>query len=428
MVGVSPYAPCASSGGSNGQTRTYYIAADKVTWDYAPGSVNRITGQPFGDAESLWVSSGPHQIGKVLKKALYREYTDATFTRLKPRPKEWEHLGFLGPLLRAEVGDTIQVTLKNNLRFPVSLHPHGVFYQKDSEGAPYQDGSGDQSKKAVPPGATYTYTWQVPERAGPGHEDMSSVLWMYHSHVNEIADVNAGLVGPMIITARGMAKPDGTPKDVDREFVIAFASTVETESPYLQENIQRYASDPKNVKVVMSPFGPVIVSPETGPEGPDFALRESLNGFVFGNLPGLTMKAGERVRWYLMATSNFELHAPHWHGNTVLIQHMRTDVGTLLTMGMLVADMVPDNPGTWLLHRHVGPHLRGGMQALYTVEPKAPSKPLQSASATGLEVRAVREPPRAVAEGPRVSGLRRCSRGGESRNASVHQEFNRLSA
>ncbi len=355
------------------QTHTYYIAAEEVTWDYAPGGINQITGRPFGDAESLWIASGPHRIGKVLKKALYREYTDATFTRLKPRPKQWEHLGFLGPLLRAEVGDTIQVVFKNNLRFPVSMHPHGVFYQKDSEGAPYHDGSGDESKKAVPPGATHTYIWPVPERAGPGHGDMSSVLWMYHSHVNEIADVNAGLVGPMIITARGMAKADGTPKDVDRELVVAFAEVGETESPYLQENIQRYMGDPKSVKVLSDSFGvPMMVTSD--PTVPDFALRESLNGFLFGNLPGLTMKVGERVRWYLMATSNFELHAPHWHGNTVLIQQMRTDVATLLTMGMLVADMVPDNPGTWLFHCHVAPHLRGGMQALYTVEAKAPTK------------------------------------------------------
>jgi FtsP/CotA-like multicopper oxidase with cupredoxin domain len=364
----------ASHGGAAGQTRTYYIAADEVTWDYAPGGVNQITGQPFGNVESPWVASGPHRIGKVLKKALYREYTDATFTRLKPRPKGWEHLGLLGPLLRAEVGDTIQVMFKNNLGFPASMHPHGVFYQKDSEGAPYHDGSGDASQRAVPPGATHTYTWLVPERAGPGHGDMSSMLWMYHSHVNEIADVNAGLVGPMIITARGMANADGTPKDVDREFVIAFAEIGETESPYLQENIQRYMGDPKSVKVVSDPFGvPMMVTSNAAVPG-DFALKESLNGFLFGNVPGLTMKVGDHVRWYLMATSNFELHAPHWHGNTVVIQQMRTDVATLLTMGMVVADMVPDNPGTWLFHCHVAPHLHGGMQALYTVEAKAQSE------------------------------------------------------
>jgi hephaestin len=46
---------------------------------------------------------------------------------------------------------------------------------------------------------------------------------------------------------------------------------------------------------------------------------------------------------------------------------MRTDVGALLPMGMAVADMVPDNPGTWLFHCHVSDHLRMGMQATYTV-------------------------------------------------------------
>jgi hephaestin len=47
---------------------------------------------------------------------------------------------------------------------------------------------------------------------------------------------------------------------------------------------------------------------------------------------------------------------------------MRTDVGSLLPMGMFVADMTPDNPGKWLFHCHVSAHLRAGMQAFYTVE------------------------------------------------------------
>ena len=373
LIGASAFAAPDSTGNLTGQTRTYYIAADEVIWDYAPGGINRITGKPFGDAESFWVSTGPRQLGKVVKKALYREYTDATFTQLKPRPKQWEHLGFLGPLLRAEVGDTIQITFKNNLKFPVSMHPHGVLYQKDSEGAVYHDGLGDESSQAVQPGGTHTYIWPVPERAGPA-DDVSSVLWMYHSHVNEIADTNAGLVGPIIITARGMARANATPKDVDREFVIAFSTILESESPYLDENIQQYAGAPKFVKVITIPTGArgILTGNPAVPIDP--VIKEAINGFLFGNTPGLTMNMGERVRWYLMATSNFELHAPHWHGNTVIVQHMRTDVAPVLTMGMLTADMAPDNPGTWLFHCHVGGHLRAGMQALYMVEPKATAK------------------------------------------------------
>lgn len=362
-----------STGASTGATHTYYIAADEVTWDFAPQNRNLASGRSFGAEEAPWVATGPHRLGKVLKKALYREYTDATFTTLKPRPKEWEHLGFLGPLMRAEVGDTIKVIFKNNLTFPASLHPHGVFYEKGSEGAPYSDGV-DAAMKSAVPGGIQTYTWPVPERAGPTAHEMSSVLWMYHSHVSEVADANAGLVGPMIVTGRGMSKADGSPKDVDRELIVAFAEFDETESPYIRENIDKYATDPKGITIAIDPFAqPILMSTDKGDPG-DYVFRESLNGYLFGNLPGLTMTEGERVRWYLMATSNFELHAPHWHGNTVTLNHMRTDVAPLQTMGMVVADMVPDNIGTWLFHCHVGGHLKAGMQALYKVEPKHPAR------------------------------------------------------
>jgi hypothetical protein len=72
---------------SRGQTRTYCIGAEEVRWDYAPLGRNNITGQPFGPAENIFVKQGPDRIGRVYVKALYREYTDATFTHLKPRPK-----------------------------------------------------------------------------------------------------------------------------------------------------------------------------------------------------------------------------------------------------------------------------------------------------------------------------------------------------
>lgn len=341
------------------KTHTYYVAADEVTWDYAPSGMNKITGKPFDDLANIWMQRGPDRIGHVYRKALYREYTDRTFTSLKPRPAEWEHLGFQGPLLRAEVGDTIQVVFRNNTPRPASVHPHGVFYTKDSEGAPYEDGTtgADRADDAVPPGGTHTYIWPVPDRAGPTAHDASSVLWMYHSHVDEEKDINAGLIGPMIVTGRGMAKPDRSPKDVDREFVVLFSEMDENLSWYLDQNIQAYAGDPKSVKKGTAFTDPFYLS----------NLMESINGFVFGHTPMMTMQKGERVRWYVYASTNFEIHSPHWHGHTVTALHMRTDVLSLMSMGMVVADMVPDNPGTWLFHCHVGPHFDAGMIARYTV-------------------------------------------------------------
>jgi hypothetical protein len=55
-----------------------------------------------------------------------------------------------------------------------------------------------------------------------------------------------------------------------------------------------------------------------------------------------------------------DLHTPHWHGNTVDVNAMRMDVLNLLPASMIVADMVPDDVGTWLLHCHVNDHIRGG--------------------------------------------------------------------
>ncbi|MGH7564601.1 MAG: multicopper oxidase domain-containing protein, partial [Gemmatimonadota bacterium] len=238
-----------ASGSEDPVTRTYYIAADEVEWDYAPSGRNAINDLPFSEIENVVMKNGPDRIGRVYLKALYREYTDSTFTTLAPRPPEWKHLGFLGPLLRAQEGDTIRVVFRNNARFPASVHPHGVFYDKDSEGAPSADGTSgaDRADDGVPPGGTHVYVWAVPERAGPAAGDGSSVLWMYHSHVNEERDVNSALLGPMIVTAREKARADGSPEDVDREIVVAFAEVDENLSWYLDHNIDAYAGDPASV-------------------------------------------------------------------------------------------------------------------------------------------------------------------------------------
>lgn len=149
-------------------TKTYYVAADEVEWDYAPGGIDQFTGEEPQGLAALIMTSGTDRIGRVYKKALYREYTDDTFTTVKQRGPDWEHLGYLGPLLRAAVGDTLQIVFRNNASRPYSMHPHGVFYDKDSEGALYNDGTADADKvdDAVPPGGTHVYTWPVPERAG----------------------------------------------------------------------------------------------------------------------------------------------------------------------------------------------------------------------------------------------------------------------
>jgi FtsP/CotA-like multicopper oxidase with cupredoxin domain len=297
ILAVGLGAACAQTAGAGtpngGQTRTYYVAADEVVWDYAPTGTNQAEGRPFDDVEKHFMDAGPTLIGHKVKKAIYHEYTDATFKTLKPRPAEWEHLGFLGPIIRAEVGDTIQVVFKNNAKFPASMHPHGVFYKKDSEGANYNDGTSgaDKADDGVKPGETHTYTWPVPERAGPTAGEGSTAFWMYHSHVDEIRDVASGLIGPLIVTRKGLARPDGSPSDVDREIVAGFLEVDENHSWYLEENVKTYA-DPKKVKITNGPFASLVAAPDF-----DGYFRETINGFSFGHTPAMSMKQGSRVRW-----------------------------------------------------------------------------------------------------------------------------------
>lgn len=356
-----------------GKTRVYYIAADEVEWDYAPSDIDHMTGKPFEGTAKVFTERKSNRIGKVYRKAIYREYTDETFTTLKPRPPEWEHLGILGPLIRAEVGDTIKVVFKNNASRPYTMHPHGVFYLKNSEGALYEDGTSgpDKADDAVSPGGTHTYIWPVPERAGPGLGDPSSIVWLYHSHKDEPKDVVSGLVGPIIISARGTTKPDGTPKDVDREFVALFMFFDENQSWYFDHNIQTYALDPKSVD--KREFIPFDLDGNFFFVGTGFVasnFKASINGRFFGNLPMMTMKVGERVRWYLMSIGDFaNIHTPHWHGNVVLQDRKRTDVVFLAQAMMVTVDMVPDNPGIWMFHCHISEHLAAGMHAHYQVLP-----------------------------------------------------------
>src|SRR3984957_18137313 len=96
-------------GQSSGKTRTYYIAADEVDWDYGPDGINKMMGMNFDGYAATFMQSGPPSVYKVYRNAIYRDYTDASFTQLKPRAAQWEYLGILGSVRRPEVGDTIRV-------------------------------------------------------------------------------------------------------------------------------------------------------------------------------------------------------------------------------------------------------------------------------------------------------------------------------
>jgi len=70
---------------------------------------------------------------------------------------------------------------------------------------------------------------------------------------------------------------------------------------------------------------------------------------MYGGMPVIRMKKGERVRWYLLALGNTpNFHTPHWHGNGVLFDGHRVDTVALSPAQSITVDMIPDNPGIWL--------------------------------------------------------------------------------
>jgi FtsP/CotA-like multicopper oxidase with cupredoxin domain len=151
--------------------------------------------------------------------------------------------------------------------------------------------------------------------------------------VDEPAETNAGLLGPIVVTARGKARRDGSPHDVDREFIVAF----------------------------------MIFNEDNDEER---GLMHGINGYIFGNLRGLSMRNGEKVRWYVLGMGNeVDLHTAHWHGKALFFRSRHTDVIELLPASMATADMVADNPGTWMLHCHVADHIAAGMVTTFTIEP-----------------------------------------------------------
>ncbi|NXT96196.1 FA5V protein, partial [Anhinga rufa] len=109
--------------------------------------------------------------------------------------------GLLGPTLRAEVGDTLVVHLKNMADKPVSIHPQGIVYNKNAEGSLYDDrtSSAEKQDDAVLPGRVYTYVWDITEEIGPREADLPCLTYAYYSHVNMAMDFNSGLIGALLI-------------------------------------------------------------------------------------------------------------------------------------------------------------------------------------------------------------------------------------
>ena len=110
---------------------------------------------------------------------------EARVTELEVLPgkktKMWTYNGGLpGPLLRANVGDTLIVHFKNQLPEPTTIHWHGLRIPAD------MDGNG---MVTVPSGGSFDYRFTLPD---------AGTFW-YHPHHRSAAQVGYGLYGPLVV-------------------------------------------------------------------------------------------------------------------------------------------------------------------------------------------------------------------------------------
>ena len=96
----------------------------------------------------------------------------------------WTYNGMVpGPTISLNVGDKVQIIVKNELPEPTTIHWHGLPVPNDMDGVPFMN------QKPIIPGATFTYAWTAKAPA---------VSW-YHSHYDADKQITNGLYGMILI-------------------------------------------------------------------------------------------------------------------------------------------------------------------------------------------------------------------------------------
>jgi FtsP/CotA-like multicopper oxidase with cupredoxin domain len=113
------------------------------------------------------------------------------------RTKVWAYNGVVpGPLITANVDDTVIVHLENRLPEPTTIHWHGVEVPAPMDGS-------NTSQEPVPPGGRFRYEFRV----------INAATYWYHSHVAGSEQVEQGLYGALVVGDPDEDRRLGLPDD-----------------------------------------------------------------------------------------------------------------------------------------------------------------------------------------------------------------------
>ncbi|KFQ76980.1 Coagulation factor VIII, partial [Phoenicopterus ruber ruber] len=327
------------------KVRRYYIGAVETTWDYTHSNLLSVLQVPAGESGHLGPWSPTPGVPPRYRKAVFVEYSDASFTQPKPKPA-W--MGLLGPTIRAEVYDTVVITFKNLASRPYNLHAVGVSYWKASEGAGYEDETSQPEKEGdrVDPGKAHTYIWEIQQNQGPTDGDSPCLTHSYSSNTDSVKDINSGLIGALLVCRPGTLASDGN-QDAQQEFVMLFAVFDEGKSWY---------SEPG------SPAAPQPL-PHNRTE------LHTINGYINGSLPGLTLCLKKEVHWHVIGFGTGpEVHSIFFEAHTFLVRSHRLSSLEISPATYLTAQTMPGTAGLFRMFCQILSHQQAGMEAIVKVE------------------------------------------------------------
>uniref|UniRef100_A0A672NNC6 Coagulation factor VIII-like n=1 Tax=Sinocyclocheilus grahami TaxID=75366 RepID=A0A672NNC6_SINGR len=318
--------------------RSYYIAAEEIMWDYG---INK----PAQLIKPRDMRRGMRKYYPAYKKVVFRAYQDRDFKHPIKRGELDEHLGIMGPVLKAEINDVLTVVFKNLASRPYSFHLHGVYDKTQGSFIP-----GDP----VPPGEERVYNWRISRRQGPSASEFDCKAGAYYSDVNMEKDINSGLIGPVLICRPGILRPRDLLQPDVMDFFLLFTTFDERKSWYLDYNTRKFCTPPCQAKV----------------DDPWFEMSNkfaAINGYVSETLPGLIVEQYRTARWHLLNVGGQgEFHAIHFHGLPFGVgkdQEHRMGVFNLYPGVFGTVEMRPAIVGTWLIECTIGEHQMAGMRA-----------------------------------------------------------------
>jgi FtsP/CotA-like multicopper oxidase with cupredoxin domain len=213
-------------------------------------------------------------------------------------------------------GDTLRVTLKNELSKSTSIHWHGLHVPNAVDGVP------GVTQAPIDPGQSYTYEFQA-SHAG---------TFMYHPHNNSVEQIDRGLYAPLIIDP---VTPPAT--RFDREYTMMLSAW---DTNALLGGGAGHAMG--GMSMAYNYF--------------------TINGKAFPSNEPWIVREGDLVRVRIINISNLA-HPMHLHGGDFTViakdgEPIRPEIQqTMNTVSVDAGETYDiafraDNPGTWLFHCH----------------------------------------------------------------------------